>query len=235
MEEKQLVNNNEAKNNAVFVGDIVELPKFAFETHGRNMYVAKLGCARLSGYVDTIDLVMPEHLVPTFEILADENKNEAYAVGRAKIVGSLRTHAYMSERTKKNAIHVYVFVYDIEGVGEEVDDYNSVNVRGTICVKPSIRETPFGKKVTDFIVAVNTTGNHSDYPPCICWNAVAKRVADLHVGDEVMLSGRYQTREYIKKNGSNVEEKRVAHEFSCTNVVSTGVSNKHTETDEATA
>jgi hypothetical protein len=42
-------------------------------------------------------------------------------------------------------------------------------LNGYICKKPIYRMTPFGREITDILLAVNRHYNKSDYIPCITW------------------------------------------------------------------
>ncbi len=56
------------------------------------------------------------------------------------------------------------------------------------------------------------------YIPCICWNETADEVKDLEEGTQVTLSGRIQSREYIKRINADTEEQRTCYEVSVNNI-----------------
>ena len=78
---------------------------------------------------------------------------------------------------------------------------------------PIYRKTPFGREISDILVAVNRAYNKSDYIPCIAWGRNARYIANLEVGANIHIWGRMQSRIYQKRIGEEVEE-RVAYEVS---------------------
>ena len=65
------------------------------------------------------------------------------------------------------------------------------------------------------MLAVSRAYHRSDYIPCILWGRAAQEAAALAPGAALALTGRMQSREYVKvlPGGS---EKRVAYEVSAT-------------------
>ena len=63
------------------------------------------------------------------------------------------------------------------------------------------------------MLAVNRQYRRADYLPCIFWGKTAQITAGLPVGTRLSVTGRLQSREYVKmlENGS---EKRTAFEVS---------------------
>ena len=80
--------------------------------------------------------------------------------------------------------------------------------------KPIYRKTPFGREISDILLAVNRAYNKSDYIPCIAWGRTARFCENIPVGTEVKIIGRVQSREYEKKHEDGTVEKRVAYEVS---------------------
>ena len=96
---------------------------------------------------------------------------------------------------------------------EEGKNINQVYLNGFICKPPIYRKTPFGREISDILVAVNRAYNKSDYIPCIAWGRNARYIANLEVGANIHIWGRMQSRIYQKRIGAEVEE-RVAYEVS---------------------
>ena len=59
----------------------------------------------------------------------------------------------------------------------------------------------------------------SDYIPCICWGRNARYASAFTVGGHVLLWGRIQSREYMKRIGENQSERRTAYEVSVSKLV----------------
>ena len=102
---------------------------------------------------------------------------------------------------------------------------------GFICKEPTYRETPFGRQITDLIVASNRERNFkSDYIPCITWGRNAIRSSEFNVGTRVKVLGRLQSREYKKKIDDGIYEARTAYELSAYMI---DVVEESEETDES--
>ena len=54
----------------------------------------------------------------------------------------------------------------------------------------------------------------SDYIPCICWGRNARYASAFAVGGHVLIWGRIQSREYMKRLSETEMEKRTAYEVS---------------------
>ena len=91
---------------------------------------------------------------------------------------------------------------------------NEVVLVGYICKKPIYRQTPFGREISDILLAVNRAYNKSDYIPSIAWGRNAKFCQNLEVGTQVKIVGRVQSRTYEKKFEDGTSETRVAYEVS---------------------
>lgn len=96
-------------------------------------------------------------------------------------------------------VHVDLFVFAQEIL--KYDGYkNSIELCGYICKQPTFRQTPFGRQISDVLLAVNRTYGKTDYIPVVVWGRNAKYASGLDVGDYVRIAGRIQSREYVKNN-----------------------------------
>lgn len=77
-----------------------------------------------------------------------------------------------------------------------------------------IEKRRWEEKLPDLLLAVNRPYGKSDYIPCICWGRNARYASAFAVGGHVLIWGRIQSREYVKKLGENQAEKRIAYEVS---------------------
>jgi single-stranded DNA-binding protein len=64
------------------------------------------------------------------------------------------------------------------------------------------------------LVAVNRSYKKSDYIPCIAWGRNARFVKDIKVGQKLNISGRIQSREYVKKISETESISKTAYEVS---------------------
>jgi single-stranded DNA-binding protein len=91
---------------------------------------------------------------------------------------------------------------------------NQIFLNGFVCRKPQYRTTPFGREISDILLAVNRAYNKSDYIPCIAWGRNARYASTFEVGDNIKIWGRVQSRVYQKKLSDDQVEERVAYEIS---------------------
>ena len=84
-----------------------------------------------------------------------------------------------------------------------------------------MRITPMGREICDIMLAVNRKYGRSDYLPCITWGKTAKKASEWGVGTRVELTGRLQSRKYIKTiDGVPVE--KTAFEVSASTISAEG-------------
>ena len=98
---------------------------------------------------------------------------------------------------------------------ENEQDMNVIEMTGYIC-KPTIyRKTPLGRRICDFLVAIPRTTKKSSYVPCLVWGRNADFAQHLNIGEKVLLQGRIQSREYVKKISDEELVTKIAREVSC--------------------
>ena len=191
-------------NNITLAGIIDGNIEYSHELYNEKFYKFYFSVARKSGTVDTLKCIISQLIVGKLK------ENEQF-----EIVGEVRTRDY-DDASGKRRMEVYVFVSDVsEYCGR---DKNKVNIDGYICKEPVYRETPLGRKICDLLVASNRLCNKSDYLPCISWGRNAISSALFEVGEHVSISGRLQSRIYIKKLNETEFEERVAYEVSTESV-----------------
>lgn len=166
-----------------------------------DFYKFKLNVSRLSGVVDSLPVTVPKKLLETVSLKDGDS---------IALTGQLRSYnKYMDNRTR---LIITAFAKSIEEEKEE-ENPNSVVLNGYVCKEPTYRKTPFGREITDVIIAVNRAFNRSDYIPTISWGKNALFCRDLPIGTNVLIKGRLQSREYTKRNGEDFEI-RTAYEVS---------------------
>lgn len=201
-------------NKIVLAGLVTEEPTFSHEVHGEKFYRFCLSSSRQSGYCDVLMCTVPEII-----------KNGINEGNMVKVLGEIRTRNVHED--DKSHLEVTVFVKEV--LLYEKDE-NNVELDGFICKEPVYRETPFGRQITDLIVASNRERNYkSDYIPCIAWGRNAIRTSEFNVGTRVKVIGRLQSREYNKRLGDETYEARTAYELSASMI---DVVEESEETDE---
>lgn len=194
-------------NNVTTTGKIVEECVFSHEVYGEGFYTFKIASERLSDQADILPITVSERLI---------DKNRLKIGVCVDVLGQLRS--YNNYNSKKNRLVLTVFAREIHIL--EDGDYKNANqifLNGFICKQPIYRKTPFGREISDVLVAVNRAYNKSDYIPCIMWGRNARYMINLEVGSNIKIWGRVQSRSYQKKMGEDMEE-RVAYEVSVSKI-----------------
>ena len=194
-------------NTVVIAGTITEGCVFSHEVYGEGFYTFRISSERLSDRADILPVTVSERLID----------KELLQVGvKVDITGQLRS--YNNYNSKKNRLVLTVFAREIRLMEkEEEKNENQIFLNGFICKAPIYRKTPFGREISDILVAVNRDYNKSDYIPCIAWGRNARYMANLEVGANIKVWGRVQSRVYQKRIGEEVEE-RVAYEVSVSKI-----------------
>jgi len=194
------------ENNQVSImGKIASGFTFSHQVFGEGFYTMDLAVKRLSDSEDVIPLMISERLIDV---------TQDYEGEYIQIQGQFRS--YNRHEEKRNRLVLSVFVRELTFVEEEDDTINTnqIFLDGYICKPPVYRKTPLGREIADLLLAVNRPYGKSDYIPCICWGRNARYASAFQVGGHVLVWGRIQSREYIKKTGEVETEKRVAYEIS---------------------
>ncbi len=197
---------NYIENNKVEIsGTIVSEPTFSHEVYDEMFYTFLLDTPRLSEARDIIKVTISE------KFLAGDGINLYDTV---RIEGQFRS--YNNFTNVGNRLILTVFVKNIEKLDTEepADISNTIILNGYICKQPIYRTTPFGREIADILLAVNRSYNKSDYIPCIAWGRNARYAERLNVGDNVIIKGRIQSREYQKKVSETETESKTAYEVS---------------------
>ena len=207
------MDTNYLENNYLtLVGKVTGEKKFSHEIYGERFYIFNLEIPRLSGNADIIPITVSERLI-------DEN---TLSEGN-KLLAKGQFRSYNSYENGKNRLILTVFAKDVLEVKDEEEENemakkdeitNEVVLIGFICKKPIYRQTPFGREISDLLLAVNRAYNKSDYIPCIAWGRNARFCQNLEVGAQVKVVGRVQSRTYEKKHEDGSVETRVAYEVS---------------------
>ena len=183
-------------------GVMAAAPVYSHSSRGQQFYTFPLEVQRLSGNIDTVNIIARLQLLSAVE--ADEH-------AKICVVGQLRT--FNNRRGEGAKLVISVFAKEIY-LGDEYD-CNVVRLTGTLCKTPTLRCTPMGRDICDLMLAVNRHYGRSDYLPCICWGIKAKEAANWDVGTQLELEGRIQSRHYIKLTEEGAVEK-TAYEVSVT-------------------
>ena len=194
------------ENNQVSImGKIATGFTFSHQVFGEGFFVMDLIVKRLSDSEDRIPVMVSERLVDV---------TQDYVGEYIEISGQFRS--YNRHEEKHNRLVLSVFAREVRFIGQDEDviPTNQIFMDGYICKPPVYRKTPLGREIADVLLAVNRPYGKSDYIPCICWGRNARYASAFTVGGHVLIWGRIQSREYVKKLGENQTDRRTAYEVS---------------------
>ncbi len=202
---KLVTDNINLNNEVILTGKVTSELVFSHEVYGEGFYCFSLDVPRLSDISDRINITVSERLLKTPEIKVGD---------LLTINGQFRSYNNYSDSGSK--LILTVFARDIIDATEESlkQNPNHIFLNGFLCKKPVYRTTPFGREITDILVAVNRAYNKSDYIPCIAWGRNARFAGSLEVGENIKIWGRIQSREYQKRISEDSTITKTAFEIS---------------------
>jgi len=200
-----MMENYIANNRAEVIGEVIDEPVFSHEIYGEKFYIFTLSVPRLSGISDDVKVMISERLMQEVTVTTG---------AKVEICGQFRS--YNSYENGDNRLILTVFAKDIryfeDNEGEK--NPNSLYLNGFICKAPVYRTTPFGREITDLLLAVNRSYNKSDYIPVIAWGRNARFCKNINVGDNIKIWGRIQSRIYQKHISEDEVLEKTAYEVS---------------------
>ena len=198
------MNDNFLRNNKVFLtGEVVEEPVYSHELYGEGFYEFYLSVSRLSGQTDILPVTVSERLMTDVSLAKGE-----------KIALSGQFRSYNKLENERSKLMLTIFVRDFLPYDDYEQNPNSAELNGYICKPPVYRTTPFNREICDVLLAVNRGYNKSDYIPCIAWGRNARFVQNIKVGQNIIISGRIQSRNDNKTLPDGTTEVRTAYELS---------------------
>lgn len=201
----------ENSNNSINIGGRIHSEfVFSHEIYGEGFWLFDAEVGRLSEQSDILPVTVSERIID----------KEKMNIGQpVRITGQIRSYNNYVEAERKNKLVLTIFARDII-LPDTVpsDGSNEVFLDGYLC-KPAIyRTTPFGREISDLLIAINRLYNKSDYIPCIVWGRNARYAGKLQVGDHIRLWGRMQSRQYKKKLDDVTVLEKTAYEVSVSKV-----------------
>ncbi len=192
------------ENNKVeLTGILCEEPILSHRVYGEGFYKTALAAERLSGTSDIVPVTVSERLLTQCPPTIGENYH---------ITGQFRSYNNYSDTGSRLKLTVFAKTFSVaEENGEE--EPNNIYLDGFLCKEPVYRSTPFGREISDMLLAVNRAYGKSDYIPVIAWSRNARFCASLPVGTHMRIYGRIQSREYQKKIDNDILIK-TAYEIS---------------------
>ena len=75
-------------------------------------------------------------------------------------------------------------------------------LKGNMTSEPKISQTPTGKKVAEFTLAINRIKGGADFPHFVAWEQKAELIEKYcHKGTSLLIQGHIQTGSYDGQNG----------------------------------
>ncbi|WP_446897599.1 single-stranded DNA-binding protein [Clostridium sp. LBM24168] len=191
-------------NNKIYLeGEVISELNFSHEMYGEGFYTFHIKVPRLSDADDILFITISERLINDIDIKIGT---------QITIEGQLRSYNKFVDGA--NRLILTVFARNISLCTEKSKNPNQIFLDGFICKEPVYRTTPFGREISDMLLAVNRAYNKSDYIPTIAWGRNSRFCRTLKVGDNIRVWGRLQSREYQKKISESETVKKVAYEVS---------------------
>ncbi|NMB96921.1 MAG: single-stranded DNA-binding protein [Clostridiaceae bacterium] len=200
-----MVGNLIENNMVTIAGKVVSNMEYSHEIYGEGFYSFSVEVPRLSQSHDRIPVTISERLINNCEIAKGS---------LVEIEGQLRSYNNYSKEGNKLILTIFAREINFLESENKIRNPNQIFLNGYICKKPVYRMTPFGREITDLLLAVNRPYNKSDYIPCIAWGRNARYSEGLNVGDNIKVWGRVQSREYQKKLESGEIVEKTAYEVS---------------------
>lgn len=180
------------ENHIELCGMLLELPVLSHENHGRRFYRFCLEVERMSGAKDCLPIVAAEEIL---------NDMDVFGGSMLCVTGQIRSFNNRGGGGRKLVISVYA-----ENLSTcDREPFNDVALCGAICKEPIYRRTPLGREICDIMLAVNRAYHRTDYIPCILWGRTAEETALFPIGTRLCLTGRLQSRQYVKALSEGTE------------------------------
>lgn len=174
--------------NRACVAGILDDLDFSHTSHYEDFCFGRLSVKRKSGIADFIPVIVSE------DIMTESIVKGAFV----KVTGTLRSHHQTSVDGQKH-LYVYVFANSIS-ISDTEEYINDFCFSSNVKTMDPIRTTPLGRTITDFMVLAPKSCNKVSLIPCIAWGKIADLMQGIPCGSRLEISGRLQSREYVKND-----------------------------------
>ncbi len=198
---------NFSQNSLSLTGEICSEIEFSHESHASRFYSFSVRVRRLSGTYDTVNILARDSLIEGMD----------FHIGDFVTIKS-ELRSFNKKADDRNHLIVSAFAKELHRADPETFE-NELQLSGTICKMPTYRRTPLGREICDIMLAINRKYRRSDYLPLVVWGKNARSASLLSTGDAIFITGRMQSREYIKVI-DDTETTRTAYEVSVSSIES---------------
>lgn len=185
-------------------GKITDEPILSHEWDGDLFYKIIVAVKRQSGTYDYIPVIMPERFI------SDNGSHRFYPGTGVAIIGSLRS--YNEDRAGKRCLVVYVKPERI--IFGDFEAENDVEFNCILGKRPIKRTTPKGRNICDMLVVINDNSRKCSYIPLIAFGNLSKQCESMSIGTQINVSGRIQSRIYIKDGAERTTIEIVANKIA---------------------
>ena len=193
-------------NKVTVIGKVLSGFRYRNTVNGERFYQVRLAVQRRGGRTDSIPLTVSERIVDTRKDFTGQT---------VRVLGEFRSYNENLGTVSRLLLTVFVSEWEVWKFPLIEDSRNEIYLDGYVCREPVYRKTPAGHEIADIMVAVKRSYGKTDYIPGICWGRNARFVTGgVSVGSHVQLSGKIQSREYLKQKEDNTQEKRTVYEVS---------------------
>lgn len=191
-------------NEITISGLVFEKPRFSHKAYKKDFYKFYIHSRRTSGVTDVIPCICTEGFVREFS-----------PGKQVEILGEIRSRTIITEISRE--IMTYVMVDEVREYSGE--DVNSVKIVGWVPRMPIYRKTPLGRDIASFpIISTRKFARRTDYIHCLAWGRNAIYSSKTFEGRNLELTGRLQSRDYIKYS-EDEEEVLTVYEVSVSDFV----------------
>lgn len=192
-------------NRALLSGMLELEPFLSHAAHNERFYQTVLQCARKSGVIDQIPIVISESVL----------LRDGIGCGCGWFVeGQVRSVMLRDEADDSARLMVAVYAKRCWPADEGTVSTNQITLCGKLWRDPVYRTTPLQREICDMMLCVPRTHGRHDRIPCITWGACARYAGQLEQGDMISVEGRMQSRTYTKKLPDGAELSRMVYEVS---------------------
>ncbi|MCL1935103.1 MAG: single-stranded DNA-binding protein [Defluviitaleaceae bacterium] len=173
----------------------------------KEIYKFKIKSERKTGKYDIINVHLPKNIADDINLICQQT-----AIG---ITGELRTHF----NDENDMSEVIVFAEEISP-HQIQNTQNTVNLIGTICTNPYIKQTYKGKTIAIFEVEIiDYTNDIRCKIPIVGFNKIVDMIDILKPKTPVEIQGRLESRVIFTENKIDRELKRIVSHDVATSII----------------
>lgn len=194
------------RNEVLLRGWIDEPVKLDHQNESAAIYITRIRIERKPGVEDRIPIYIKENKL-------------VFLGARPRVGDFMEIQGYFHSKDvyfddQKRRMETFVYADKISFSTTDLPSVNEVHLSGVILKCRQHRVARNGQHLIDFLIKVRRKSHKFSRIPCIVWGAYkVVKIEDAGVGAQIELSGRIESREYIKC-GDDKETSRMLYEIS---------------------